>query len=112
MPNLNFGKYSSFQIFQKPGNLRATIVRGWRPVDQHIVMKYVGHLAAEGRGGLVWAEQWNQACFYSHQITHDIDMNVPLILTLGIPEDHFVGPWFLPPRIYDWEINIVPSEIL
>ena len=51
-----------------------------------------------------------QLCFARNQITHDIDMNVSLILTLSIPEDHFVCPWLFPSRIYNWEINIVPSE--
>ena len=51
-----------------------------------------------------------QLCFARNQITHDIDMNVSLILTLSIPEDHFICPRLFPPWIYNWEINIVPSK--
>ena len=42
-----------------------------------------------------------QLCFARFQITHDIDMNVSLILTLSIPEDHFICPRLFPPWIYN-----------
>ena len=64
--------------------------------------------------GEVWAylnmDVQVQLCFAQNQITHDIDMNVSLILTLSIPEDHFICPRLFPPWIYNWEINIVPSK--